>query len=163
MNQKEIKRIREIREDDAVSPVIATILMVAITVVLAGTLYAWASSLAESNTGDNIELYSFSSRDAAGSPSTATDDNLAVVTMDQGESTSWASLAVSVSVDSTASVKCANPGQTNGNCIVVETDTDDSNNIETMGQAFSFTIRYYGVQQPVLDGIIAPEQHIEEI
>ena len=123
MNQKEIKRIREIREDDAVSPVIATILMVAITVVLAGTLYAWASSLAESNTGDNIELYSFSSRDAAGSPSTATDDNLAVVTMDQGESTSWASLAVSVSVDSTASVKCANPGQTNGNCIVVETDT----------------------------------------
>ena len=40
MNQKEIKRIREIREDDAVSPVIATILMVAITVVLAGTLYA---------------------------------------------------------------------------------------------------------------------------
>ena len=126
MNQKEIKRIREIREDDAVSPVIATILMVAITVVLAGTLYAWASSLAESNTGDNIELYSFSSRDAAGSPSTATDDNLAVVTMDQGESTSWASLAVSVSVDSTASVKCANPGQTNGNCIVVETDTDDS-------------------------------------
>ena len=126
MNQKEIKRIREIREDDAVSPVIATILMVAITVVLAGTLYAWASSLAESNTGDNIELYSFSSRDAAGSPSTATDDNLAVVTMDQGESTSWATLAVSVSVDSTASVKCANPGQTNGNCIVVETDTDDS-------------------------------------
>ena len=126
MNHKELKKIRKIREDDAVSPVIATILMVAITVVLAGTLYAWASSLAESNTGDNLELYSFSSRDAAGSPSTATDDNLAVVTMDQGESTSWASLAVSVSVDSTASVKCANPGQTNGNCIVVETDTDDS-------------------------------------
>ena len=126
MNHREVKRIRKIREDDAVSPVIATILMVAITVVLAGTLYAWASSLAESNTGDNIELYSFSSRDAAGSPSTATDDNLAVVTMNQGESVSWASLAISVSVDSTAPVKCANPGQTNGNCIVVETDTDDS-------------------------------------
>tara|TARA_Y100000768_G_scaffold320812_1_gene256683 strand:- start:158 stop:3280 length:3123 start_codon:yes stop_codon:yes gene_type:complete len=125
MNVQEIKRIRQIREDDAVSPVIATILMVAITVVLAGTLYAWASSLAESNTGDNLELYSFSSRDASGTPSAAIDDNLAVVTMDQGESTSWASLAVSVSVDETASVKCANPGQTSGNCLVVETDTDD--------------------------------------
>ena len=125
MNPQEIKRIRQIREDDAVSPVIATILMVAITVVLAGTLYAWASSLAESNTGDSIELYSFSSRDAAGSPTTASDDNLAVVTMDQGESTSWASLAVSVSVDETAAVRCANHGQMSGNCLVVETDTDD--------------------------------------
>ena len=37
-------------KDDAVSPVIATILMVAITVVLAGTLYVWAAGLAESNT-----------------------------------------------------------------------------------------------------------------
>ena len=31
MNKKEVKRIREIREDDAVSPVIATILMVDLT------------------------------------------------------------------------------------------------------------------------------------
>ncbi|MAK77956.1 MAG: hypothetical protein CL992_01570, partial [Euryarchaeota archaeon] len=40
--------IRRILEDDeeAVSPVIATILMVAITVVLAGVLYIWAGSLA---------------------------------------------------------------------------------------------------------------------
>ena len=30
--------------EDAVSPVIATILMVAITVVLAGTLYVWATN-----------------------------------------------------------------------------------------------------------------------
>ena len=34
----------ENRNDEAVSPVIATILMVAITVVLAGVLYVWASS-----------------------------------------------------------------------------------------------------------------------
>ena len=36
----------ENRNEEAVSPVIATILMVAITVVLAGVLYVWASSLA---------------------------------------------------------------------------------------------------------------------
>ena len=34
----------ENRNEEAVSPVIATILMVAITVVLAGVLYVWASS-----------------------------------------------------------------------------------------------------------------------
>jgi len=41
----------ENRNDEAVSPVIATILMVAITVVLAGVLYVWASSLAGESTG----------------------------------------------------------------------------------------------------------------
>ena len=40
----------ENRNEEAVSPVIATILMVAITVVLAGVLYVWASQLAEGNT-----------------------------------------------------------------------------------------------------------------
>ena len=36
-------------DDKAVSPVIATILMVAITVVLSGVIYVWASSLAETD------------------------------------------------------------------------------------------------------------------
>jgi flagellin-like protein len=36
-------------DDAAVSPVIATILMVAITVVLSGVIYVWASSLAETD------------------------------------------------------------------------------------------------------------------
>ena len=39
-----------IEDDDmAVSPVIATILMVAITVVLSGVIYVWASSLADTD------------------------------------------------------------------------------------------------------------------
>ena len=66
------QRISRRIEDEAVSPVIATILMVAITVVLAGTLYVWAANLAESNTDGSLDLYSFSSNDAAGSPSMAT-------------------------------------------------------------------------------------------
>ena len=51
--------------EKAVSPVIATILMVAITVVLSGVLYVWASNLAESNTGDTFEMYSFTAATAA--------------------------------------------------------------------------------------------------
>jgi len=38
-----------VEDDAAVSPVIATILMVAITVVLSGVIYVWASSLAETD------------------------------------------------------------------------------------------------------------------
>ena len=43
MEDKNMKN--ENRNEEAVSPVIATILMVAITVVLAGVLYVWASQL----------------------------------------------------------------------------------------------------------------------
>ena len=66
----------ENRNEEAVSPVIATILMVAITVVLAGVLYVWASSLAEGNTDGNLTLYVFDGEDASGAPSAETDDNL---------------------------------------------------------------------------------------
>ena len=40
-----------------------------------------------------LELYAFDSNDAAGSPSMASDDNLAITTMTPGESIDWASLA----------------------------------------------------------------------
>ena len=135
-------KVKKFNQEDAVSPVIATILMVAITVVLAGTLYVWAANLAESNTDGDLELYTFDSNDAAGSPSTATDDNLAITTMTQGESIGWASLAVSVSVDGAAAVQCALPGQINGACIVVESETNDGG-VWAMGE--DITIQENGV------------------
>ena len=46
-DEEEVKSMNE--DDAAVSPVIATILMVAITVVLSGVIYVWASSLAETD------------------------------------------------------------------------------------------------------------------
>ena len=49
----------ENQNEEAVSPVIATILMVAITVVLAGVLYVWASQLAEGNTDGDFSMYDF--------------------------------------------------------------------------------------------------------
>ena len=133
---------KKFNQEDAVSPVIATILMVAITVVLAGTLYVWAANLAESNTDGDLELYTFDSNDAAGSPSIATDDNLAITTMTQGESIGWASLAVSVSVDGAAAVQCALPGQINGACIVVESEPNDGG-VWAMGE--DITIQENGV------------------
>ena len=116
----------ENRNEEAVSPVIATILMVAITVVLAGVLYVWASSLAEGNTDGNLALYVMDAEDASGSPSDGIDDNLVRVTMTQGSDINWASISVKVSVNNEAPVTCNNPGATGGGCDLVEFgDTSD--------------------------------------
>ena len=40
---------------------------------------------------------------------------------------------------------------------------DAINNIDTLGEDFSFTMRYYGVSQRVMDGEIAPEQNVQEV
>ena len=116
----------ENRNEEAVSPVIATILMVAITVVLAGVLYVWASSLAEGNTDGNLALYAVSGKDAQGTPGTGTTDNLIMLTMDQGSDINWAAISVKLSIDGAAPVTCANPGtESNGVCTLVEFGTTD--------------------------------------
>ena len=118
---------KENRNEEAVSPVIATILMVAITVVLACVLYVWASSLAEGNTDGNLALYAVSGQDAQGSPGTGTADNLIMLTMDQGGDINWAAVSVKLAIDDAAPVTCDNPGvEGTGVCSLVEFgNTDD--------------------------------------
>ena len=96
------------RNEEAVSPVIATILMVAITVVLAGVLYVWASSLAGDSTGGGLDKFQFDNRDAANEPDMSANggDALVHVSMTQGVSLSWALLEVSIVVDGGTSDKC---------------------------------------------------------
>jgi len=109
----------ENRNDEAVSPVIATILMVAITVVLAGVLYVWAASLAEGNTDGNLALFAFGGEDATGSVTDGTSDDLVRITMSQGGDLNWASVSVKISVDNGAPVTCSN-GDASGNCDLIE-------------------------------------------
>ncbi len=127
--------------EKAVSPVIATILMVAITVVLSGVLYVWASNLAESNTGDTFEMYSFTAATAPGELTSGSNDNLVVVTMNQGQDINWAKLSVRVSVAGAASVSCAGPGSTTGACMILESEPDGG--VWEMGEAV--TIKENGV------------------
>ena len=118
----------ENRNEEAVSPVIATILMVAITVVLAGVLYVWASSLAEGNTDGNLDLYVMDAEDAAGSPTDANNDTLVRVTMTQGSDINWAAISVKISVNNGAPITCNNPGSEGATlgCDLVEFgDTSD--------------------------------------
>ena len=115
----------ENRNDEAVSPVIATILMVAITVVLAGVLYVWASSLAEGNTDGNLTLYAFSASDAGATVSTGTDDALVMIAMDQGSDINWAAVSVKLTIDGNAPVTCDNNDQGTSTCYLVEYGTTD--------------------------------------
>ena len=96
----------ENRNDEAVSPVIATILMVAITVVLAGVLYVWASSLAGDSAGGTLDAYTFSEADAAGTMSDSGGDALVEITMTQGTDLNWAMLKVSIKVDGGTPTAC---------------------------------------------------------
>ena len=106
----------ENRNDEAVSPVIATILMVAITVVLAGVLYVWASSLAGESTGGGLDTYTFSHRDAAGDMSDQGMDALVHVQMTSGDGLNWANLKVSIVVDGGASKLCVEGGDATSDC-----------------------------------------------
>jgi len=114
-------------EQEAVSPVIATILMVAITVVLAGVLYVWASSLAETNTGGSLAFYQFDAEGGIGEVGTGTSDNLARVTMTQGAAINWATVSVQISIDNAAPITCDNPDASGSDCALIEFgDTTDS-------------------------------------
>ena len=59
--------------------------MVAITVVLAGVLYVWASSLADDSTGGGLDKYQFDDRDASGTMSDAGGEQLVHIKMTTGE------------------------------------------------------------------------------
>ena len=137
----EMRQVKRVNYEKAVSPVIATILMVAITVVLSGVLYVWAANLAESNTDGAFEMYTFSASSAPGEMTSDTNDNLIIVTMDQGEDIDWAKVDVKLSIAGAASVSCAGPGESTGSCIVLE--SEPVGNIWEVGEAV--TIKENGV------------------
>ena len=114
----------ENRNEEAVSPVIATILMVAITVVLAGVLYVWASQLAEGNTDGDFSMYDFSVTDASGTLTSDAGQDLVYVAMDAGEDLSWATVIVQLSAGG-AYTECTNPGKATGDGCVVSDSIDD--------------------------------------
>jgi len=115
----------ENRNEEAVSPVIATILMVAITVVLAGVLYVWASSLAGDSTGDGLDTYQFEGRDASG---TITDDintadDLVYIKMTQGKDLSWSQVGISITVNDGQSYECEKASDNNtADCVFTQSD-----------------------------------------
>ena len=95
--------------DKAVSPVIATILMVAITVVLSGVLYVWASQLAEGNTDGDFSMYDFTVSESNQQFTSASGEEIAYMSLDAGEGLSWATVIVQVSTQNGPYLECTNP------------------------------------------------------
>jgi len=89
------------KNEQAVSPVIATILMVAITVVLAGVLYVWANSLASEGTdttASTLNTYTADDADDSADPAVDGADTLIRMQMTGSDDFSWALLQVTLSV-----------------------------------------------------------------
>ena len=89
------------KNEQAVSPVIATILMVAITVVLAGVLYVWANNLASDGTDTSAStLNTYTADDAADDASAAGEgaDTLIKMQMTGRDDLAWSFVKVVLSV-----------------------------------------------------------------
>ncbi|MDP6010567.1 MAG: type IV pilin [Candidatus Poseidoniaceae archaeon] len=103
----------EMKNDEAVSPVIATILMVAITVVLAGVLYVWASDLASQNQSDGPSMYTLNAEDH--SDPVEDDAGLMTLTFGNGNDLDWALVQIEIVKDSVPKT-CDNPSASGGDC-----------------------------------------------
>jgi len=110
------------KNDEAVSPVIATILMVAITVVLAGVLYVWANELA-SNQTDVGTLNSYNAEDHPTDTSAATDDNLIRMSFTHGpDDLQWSFLTITLFDEEDGQTYKCSPG--GADCSISEESAD---------------------------------------
>ena len=110
----------EMKNEQAVSPVIATILMVAITVVLAGVLYVWANNLAAEGTDTQTNtLNVYDADDANDGASPGTDDILIRLQMTGRDTLSWTFVSIQLSVGDTVS-SCGVVNGTDGDACFID-------------------------------------------
>ena len=121
----------EMKNEQAVSPVIATILMVAITVVLAGVLYVWANNLAAEGTDTTAQtLNTYDADDANADASTGTTDILIRLQMTGTDTLSWTFTKIQLSVGDTVH-KCSVGG---GDACTISQQGGDNGNAWEPGE-----------------------------
>ena len=117
------------KNEQAVSPVIATILMVAITVVLAGVLYVWANNLAREGTDTSSStLNTYTADDAADDASAATDDTLIKMQMTGKDTLAWSFVKITLSVGDNVFTCSVAAGD---DCQISQQAGDDDNSWES--------------------------------
>ena len=120
---EDIEMKNDMKNEQAVSPVIATILMVAITVVLAGVLYVWANSLA-ADQPESGTRNSYVAEDATASTSAGTDDALINMRWQHAEDDlNWAFVVMKLSVGDNT-FDCSTDGSEE--CVIGQDGSDDS-------------------------------------
>ena len=121
----------EMKNEQAVSPVIATILMVAITVVLAGVLYVWANNLAAEGTDTTAQtLNTYDADDANADATTGTSDILIRLQMTGKDTLSWTFTKIQLSVGDTVH-KCTVGG---GDACTISQQGGDNGNAWEPGE-----------------------------
>ena len=120
---EDIEMKNDMKNEQAVSPVIATILMVAITVVLAGVLYVWANSLA-ADQPESGTRNSYTADDANAQTTSDTDDALISVRWQHAEDDlNWAFVVMKLSVGDNT-YDCSTDGSEE--CSIGQDGSDDS-------------------------------------
>ena len=120
---EDIEMKNDMKNEQAVSPVIATILMVAITVVLAGVLYVWANSLA-ADQPESGTRNSYTADDASAQTTSDTDDALISVRWEYAEDDlNWAFVVIRLSVGDNT-YDCSTDGSEE--CVIGQDGSDDS-------------------------------------
>ena len=120
---EDIEMKNDMKNEQAVSPVIATILMVAITVVLAGVLYVWANSLA-ADQPESGTRNSYTAEDATASTTANDDDALISVRWQHAEDDlNWAFVVMKLSVGDNT-YDCSTDGSEE--CSIGQDGSDDS-------------------------------------
>ena len=120
---EDIEMKNDMKNEQAVSPVIATILMVAITVVLAGVLYVWANSLA-ADQPESGTRNSYTASDANGDATSGDSDDLIRVTWQHAEDDlNWAFIVMKLSVGDNT-FDCSTDGSEE--CVIGQDGSDDS-------------------------------------
>ena len=120
---EDIEMKNDMKNEQAVSPVIATILMVAITVVLAGVLYVWANSLA-ADQPESGTRNSYTASDANGDATSGTADDLIRVSWLHAEDDlNWAFIVMKLSVGDNT-FDCSTDGSEE--CVIGQDGSDDS-------------------------------------
>ena len=117
----------EMKNDEAVSPVIATILMVAITVVLAGVLYVWASDLASQNQSDGPSMYVLTAGDHA--DKVESHAGLMTLSFGNGADLDWALIQIEIVQDSVPTT-CSKPDGSGNLCAVSQHGGESSEDWE---------------------------------
>ena len=121
----------EMKNEQAVSPVIATILMVAITVVLAGVLYVWANNLAAEGTDTQTQtLNTYDADDANADASSGTTDILIRLQMTGRDTLSWTFTEILLTVGDTVH-KCSVGG---GDACTISQQGGDNGNAWEPGE-----------------------------
>ena len=120
---EDIEMKNDMKNEQAVSPVIATILMVAITVVLAGVLYVWANSLA-ADQPESGTRNSYIAEDATAQTDAGTDNALINMRWQHAEDDlNWAFVVMKLSVGDNT-FDCSTDGSQE--CVITQDGSDDA-------------------------------------